>query len=294
MSVRIGIDLGGTKVEGIALDDAGNELWRKRVPTPQGDYDGTIEAIRGLVEEVRGSVDAEVSIGVGTPGSANPLTGLHRNANSTCLNGRPLREDLARALGCPVSTANDANCFALSEAVDGAGADGRVVFGVILGTGCGGGVVIDKTVWAGRNLVGGEWGHIALPRRDGAAWSPRACYCGRSDCLEQYLSGTAIEAEFRAETGDSLTVGELADSSRPDAVACLDRFRDRLTRSLATVVDVLDPDVIVLGGGVSNLPGLAEHVERHLPEHVFSDGSETPVRVARHGDSSGVRGAAWL
>lgn len=294
MSVRIGIDLGGTKVEGIALDDAGNELWRKRVPTPQGDYDGTIEAIRGLVEEVRGSVDAEVSIGVGTPGSANPLTGLHRNANSTCLNGRPLREDLARALGCPVSTANDANCFALSEAVDGAGADGRVVFGVILGTGCGGGVVIDKTVWAGRNLVGGEWGHIALPRRDGAAWSPRACYCGRNDCLEQYLSGTAIEAEFRAETGDSLTVGELADSSRPDAVACLDRFRDRLTRSLATVVDVLDPDVIVLGGGVSNLPGLAEHVERHLPEHVFSDGSETPVRVARHGDSSGVRGAAWL
>ena len=294
MSVRIGIDLGGTKVEGIALDDAGNELWRKRVPTPQGDYDGTIEAIRGLVEEVRGSVDAEVSIGVGTPGSANPLTGLHRNANSTCLNGRPLREDLARALGCSVSTANDANCFALSEAVDGAGADGRVVFGVILGTGCGGGVVIDKTVWAGRNLVGGEWGHIALPRRDGAAWSPRACYCGRNDCLEQYLSGTAIEAEFRAETGDSLTVGELADSSRPDAVACLDRFRDRLTRSLATVVDVLDPDVIVLGGGVSNLPGLAEHVERHLPEHVFSDGSETPVRVALHGDSSGVRGAAWL
>jgi fructokinase len=294
MSVRIGIDMGGTKIEAIVLDADGTECWRKRVPTPQGDYEGTIAAIRGLVEEASASVGAVDSIGVGTPGSANPRSGLHRNANSTCLNGRPLREDLIEALGRPVATANDANCFALSEAVDGAGSDGRVVFGVILGTGCGGGVVIDKAVWAGRNLVGGEWGHIALPRRDGAAWSPRACYCGRSDCLEQYLSGTAIEAEFTACTGERMTVTEMAESSHPEAVACLDRFRDRLARSLASVVDVLDPDVIVLGGGVSNLPGLAEHVERHLPEHVFSDGSETPVRVALHGDSSGVRGAAWL
>ena len=294
MSLRVGIDLGGTKVECIALDEQGNERLRRRVPTPKGDYRGTIEAIKALVDGAAAELGPIDRVGVGTPGSANPTTGLHRNANSTCLNGQPLEADLAAALGRTVVTANDANCFALSEAVDGAGADGRVVFGVILGTGCGGGVVIDKTVLAGRNLVAGEWGHVALPRRTGEAWTPRPCYCGRTDCLEQYLSGTAIENEHEALTGARCSVTELATLDRPEAIDCLERFKDRLARSLATVVDILDPDVIVLGGGVSNLPGLAEETQARLPAHVFSDHSETPVRVAVHGDSSGVRGAAWL
>lgn len=294
MTARIGIDLGGTKIECIGLDEAGTERLRERVPTPRDDYDGTIEAIRALVERAVGELGEVERVGIGTPGSANPDTGLHRNANSTCLNGRPLEADLAAALGRTVVTANDANCFALSEAVDGAGADGRIVFGVILGTGCGGGVVIDKRVIAGHNLVGGEWGHTALPRRDGAAWTPRPCYCGRNDCLEQYLSGSAIEAEFTALTGERSTVTGLLSESRPEAAACLERFKSRLARSLAMVVDILDPDVFVLGGGVSNLPDLAPEIEARLPEHVFSDACTTAVRVARHGDSSGVRGAAWL
>lgn len=294
MSARVGIDMGGTKIEGILLSEDGRERWRERVSTPQGDYAGTIEVVAELVEQAREQAGSDVLIGVGTPGSANPVTGLHRNANSTCLNGKPLQQDLARRLGQTVNTANDANCFALSEAVDGAGRDGRVVFGVILGTGCGGGVVIDRTVLPGRNLVAGEWGHTALPRRDGEAWTPRPCYCGRSDCLEQYLSGTAIEAEFHESTGARCSVTGMASSDEPEAAACLERFKDRLARSLAMVVDIVDPDVIVLGGGVSNLVGLAEETESRLPDHVFSDACTTIVRVAEHGDSSGVRGAAWL
>ncbi len=292
---RIGIDMGGTKIEGIVLAADGSEVWRKRVPTPQGDYDATVAAVVGLVQEAtaHGAGDA-ASIGVGTPGSANPVTRLHRNANSTCLNGRPLQQDLTEALGRPVTTANDANCFALSEAVDGAGADGRLVFGVIVGTGCGGGVVVDKKVIPGHNLVAGEWGHTPLPRREGTAWTPRPCYCGRNDCLEQYLSGSAIEAEFNALTGETATVTGLTTFDHPEAAACLERFKDRLAQSLAMVVDILDPDVVVLGGGVSNLDGLAEETQARLPEHVFSDACTTSVRVAMHGDSSGVRGAAWL
>lgn len=294
MSVRIGIDMGGTKIECIALGLDGQELWRKRVPTPQGDYEGTLDAIADLVQEASKIVGQIASVGVGTPGSANPQTGLHRNANSTCLNGCTLEADLARVLGRTVRTANDANCFALSEAVDGAGADGHTVFGVILGTGCGGGIVIDKKVVHGHNLVAGEWGHTALPRRDGQAWRTRQCYCGRNDCLEQYLSGTAVETEFLLLAGESCSVTGLAQLKHPEAHATLERFKDRLAQSLATVVDIIDPDVIVLGGGVSNLPGLAEETQRRLPEHVFCDASTTTVRVAKHGDSSGVRGAAWL
>jgi fructokinase len=294
MSVRIGIDMGGTKIECIVIGDGGAELWRKRVPTPQGDYAGTIAAVVELVANAREAVGAVDSIGIGTPGSSNPQSGLHRNANSTCLNGQAFERDLAKALGSPCTMANDANCFALSEAVDGAGADGRIVFGVILGTGCGGGVVIDKKVVAGHNLVAGEWGHTALPRRDGQAWEPRPCYCGRNDCLEQYLSGSAIEAEFTALTGETAHVTELVTYDHPEAAACLERFKDRLARSLAMVVDILDPDVVVLGGGVSNLEGLAEETQARLPDHVFSDACTTSVRVAMHGDSSGVRGAAWL
>lgn len=294
MSARIGIDMGGTKIEGILLTQDGEELWRKRLSTPQGDYDGTLGVVATLVKEAQAVLGGTASIGIGTPGSANPETELHRNANSTCLNSRLFEQDLAKLLGHEVTTANDANCFALSEAVDGAGRDGRVVFGVILGTGCGGGVVIDKKVLPGHNLVAGEWGHTAFPRRDGKAWTPRACYCGRNDCLEQYLSGTAIEAEFHEATGEHLNVTGMAASDHPVAAACIELFKERLAQSLAMVIDIIDPDVIVLGGGVSNLPGLAEDIERRLPAHVFSDACTTAVRVAEHGDSSGVRGAAWL
>ena len=224
----------------------------------------------------------------------SPSTGLHRNANSTCLNGRALKTDLEAALGRSVSMANDANCLALSEAVDGAGADGRIVFAVILGTGCGGGLAIDKHVIEGRNGVGGEWGHIPLPRRGGEGWPSRPCYCSLNDCLEQYLSGPAIEQEHLERSGQSMRVTDIAQSAaRGDdaAIETLSLFHDRLADALAVVVNILDPDVFVLGGGVSNLPGLAETIQPMLAERVFGGECVTPVRPAKHGDSSGVRGA---
>ena len=292
---RIGIDLGGTKIEGVLLGPDGAESARLRVPTPRGDYDGTMAAIISLVDQLRPD-GMDVTVGVGTPGSANPATGLHRNSNSTCLNGRPFASDLAARLDWPLAMANDANCFALSEAVDGGGRDGRVVFGVILGTGCGGGVVVDREVVVGHNGIGGEWGHMALPRRDGAAWSPRPCYCGRSDCLEQYISGTALEAEYEAATGTTATVEDMLARIDQDETArrIFDTFHDRLAESLVTVVDILDPDVIVLGGGLSNLDSIYEQVPPLVHARAFSDHCRTPIRRAVHGDSSGVRGAAWL
>ena len=300
MSWRIGIDLGGTKVEGLLLDESGTERWRERLPTPQGDYDGTIAAIKTLVTRASEHAQAnagECLVGIGHPGSVSPSTGLHRNANSTCLNGCDLKQDLEAALGRAVSMANDANCLALSEAVDGAGADGRIVFAVILGTGCGGGLAIDKHVIEGRNGVGGEWGHIPLPRRGGEGWPSRPCYCGLTDCLEQYLSGPAIQQEHLERSGQSMRVTDIAQSAtRGDdaALETLALFHDRFANALAVVVNILDPDVFVLGGGVSNLPGLAETVQPMLAERVFGGECVTPIRVAKHGDSSGVRGAAWL
>ncbi|MCH2162171.1 MAG: ROK family protein [Phycisphaerales bacterium] len=294
-SHHIGIDLGGTKIEGVVLAPDGRESNRLRVPTPRGDYDGTIAAIVDLVKALQ--PDGEhVTVGVGTPGSANPATGLHRNSNSTCLNGRPFEADLAAQLDWPLAMGNDANCFALSEAVDGAGRDGRVVFGVILGTGCGGGVVIDREVVVGLNGIGGEWGHMALPRRDGAAWSPRPCYCGRHDCLEQYISGSALEAEYLAATGRSTTVEQMLAGVDDDQAAAqiFEVFHDQLAESLVTVIDLLDPDVVVLGGGLSNLDSIYEKVPPLVHARAFSDHCETPIRRAVHGDSSGVRGAAWL
>lgn len=293
LSLRIGVDLGGTKIEAIALRTDGTEHHRVRTPTPNDSYHETIAAIARLVETV--SADAtEATVGVGTPGSVNPATGLHRNANSECLNGQPFERDLAAALSWPLRTANDANCFALSEAVDGAGKGGRVVFGVILGTGCGGGVVIDGVVLSGLNGIAGEWGHMALPRRDGAAWEQRPCYCGRTDCIEQYLSGPAIEAEHERETGVKLDCRAMAKGTYPANQQVLERFYDRLAESLVTVVDTLDPDVIVLGGGVSNIDTIYDVVPPLVHERAFSDACTTSIRKNIHGDSSGVRGAAWL
>ena len=291
--LRIGIDLGGTKIEGIALCEDGQERNRIRVPTPAGSYQGTIDAIVELVDQLAGDV-RDATVGGGTPGSVNPTTGLHRNSNSTCLNGMPFERDLSAALAFPLRCANDANCFALSEATDGAGAGGRVVFGVIIGTGCGGGIVIDGSVIEGANGIGGEWGHMAMPRRDGSAWESRPCYCGRSDCLEQYISGTAIEAEFAALSGENATVHEIASSDAPEAVATIERFHDRLAEALVSVVNLLDPDLVVLGGGVSNLDSIYSEVPPLLHQRAFSDACSTPLVRNIHGDSSGVRGAARL
>jgi fructokinase len=275
--VRIGIDLGGTKIEGIALDDAGQVLLRQRVPTPRGDYAGTVAAIAALVREIEAATGARGSVGVGIPGALSRLSGRVKNANSTWLNGRPLHGDLEAALGREVRLANDADCFALSEAVDGAGRGARVVFGVILGTGVGGGIVVDGRLLDGPNAIAGEWGHNPLPLPAGDDLPLRRCWCGRAGCIETYLCGPALGREREI-----------------DGEAALTRYEARLARALAGVINLLDPDVIVLGGGVSNLDRLYENVPRLWGAQVFSD--QVATRLARpvHGDSSGVRGAAWL
>ena len=296
--IRIGVDLGGTKIEAIALV-AGEIVVRERVATPQGDYDGTISAISTLVDRIAaeaGGPSGTITVGVGTPGSVDRGTGLHRNSNSTCLNGRPFQAELATAVGHPLRTANDANCFALSEAVDGAARGHRLVFGVILGTGVGGGLVIDGVVHEGRNGVGAEWGHMGLPHRHVRDVSPRDCYCGRTDCLEQYLSGPAVEAEYAGLAGEARPLAEIAGrvDADPAASAVLDRFHQRLAESLVTVVNILDPEAIVLGGGVSNLDSIYEVVPTRVHEGIFGGAGGTPILRHHHGDSSGVRGAAWL
>ncbi|MEE2973035.1 MAG: ROK family protein [Planctomycetota bacterium] len=295
---RIGVDLGGTKIEAVAFRD-GEPVIRLRTPTPSGDYEGTIEAIRRLVDAVAtdAGFDSAAPVGVGTPGSVHRGTGLHRNSNSTCLNGRPFAADLQSVMPRPVRTANDANCFALSEAVDGAAAGHRIVFGVILGTGVGGGLVVDGAVVDGRNGVGGEWGHMSMPRRGhDPEMAPRDCYCGRQDCLEQHLAGPVLESDYAAASGRAARLIEFAGrmDTDPHAAAVLDRFHRRLAECLVTVVDLLDPDAIVLGGGVSNLDSIYEVVPPLLHAGVFGGRCDTPVLRNLHGDSSGVRGAAWL
>ncbi len=277
--MRIGIDLGGTKTEIIVLGAAGEEILRERVPTPRGDYAGTVATIAALVRSAEVKVSAGrtasiATVGVGIPGAESRVTGLIKNANSTWLIGQPLRADLEAALGRPVRIANDANCFALSEATDGAAAGADVVFGVILGTGVGGGIVVRGEVLVGANAIAGEWGHNSLPGDE--AHRP-ACYCGRAGCIETYLSGPALAADGGAENE-----------------AALQRYAARLARALAQVINILDPDVIVLGGGLSNLDRLYDRVPRLWQAHVFSDAVTTRLVKARHGDSSGVRGAAWL
>jgi fructokinase len=269
MTRRIGIDLGGTKIEALALDGSGREVFRRRVPTPRGDYEATLAAIASLVAEA-----GEGTVGVGIPGAISHATGLVKNANSTCLIGKPLKEDLERALGREVRLANDANCFALSEATDGAAAGAEVAFGVILGTGVGGGVVVRGRLVEGANAIAGEWGHNPLPLPRAEDMPLRPCYCGREGCIETYLCGPALE--------------------RDGGEAALDLYCERLARALAGVINLLDPDVIVLGGGVSNITRLYDEVPKLWPRYVFSDRVATRLSPPKHGDSSGVRGAARL
>jgi fructokinase len=298
--MRIGIDLGGTKIEGLALADDGRELARRRVPAPRGDYDRTLRAIADLVSLIEGDAGGSGRVGVGMPGTISPATGLVKNANSTWLNSRPLGDDLPRLLDRPVRFANDANCFALSEATDGAAAGAAVVFGVILGTGTGGGVVVNGRVLTGANAIAGEWGHNPLPAPEHDERPGPECYCGRRGCIETFLSGPALArdyAEAAPEADAPLTAADVAERARarePRAVARLERYVDRLARALASVINLLDPDVIVLGGGVSNIDALYDAVPDRWARYVFSDRVDTRLVRARHGDASGVRGAAWL
>ncbi|HSG09326.1 MAG TPA: ROK family protein [Longimicrobiales bacterium] len=294
--IRIGIDLGGTKIEGLALGPSGDELARLRIPTPRG-YGKTLDAISGLVARLEERSGGTGPVGVGIPGTISPATGLVKNANSTWLIGHPLDDDLAARLGRPVRVMNDANCFALSEASDGAGVGADLVFGVILGTGVGGGIVLRGEPWAGAQLVAGEWGHNPLPWPTDAERPGPECYCGKLGCIETFVSGPGMERDHLLHAGRTRTTREIAEARRsgdPQAEATYRRYVDRLARGLATVVNVLDPDVVVLGGGMSNLAGLHTDVADGLPRWVFTDEVRTRVAKNRHGDSSGVRGAAWL
>ena len=296
--MRVGIDLGGTKIEIVALDDDGRALLRRRGPTPRGDYAATIETIAALVEATERELGvAPARVGIGTPGSPSPRDGRLRNANSTCLNGRALQRDLAARLGREVRIANDANCFAVSEAADGAGAGADTVFGVILGTGVGGGVVVRGQLVVGANAIAGEWGHMPLPLAAGDDLPFPACYCGRRGCVETYLSGPGLAADHARATGRTMTPAQSAAAAAhgdTDCDATLVRYEGRLARALAAVMNLLDPHVIVLGGGLSQLDRLYRNVPLRWGEHVFSDSIVTRLVRSAHGDSSGVRGAAWL
>jgi fructokinase len=295
--MRIGIDLGGTKIEAVALDDTGQELARQRVATPRHDYAATLEAMAGLVAGLEGATYQRGSVGVGMPGAISPASGLVKNANSTWLNGQPLDRDLSARLARPVRFANDANCFALSEATDGAGAGARVVFGVILGTGVGAGIVVDGRVLTGPNAVAGEWGHNPMPAPRPDEWPGPDCYCGRSGCIETLLSGPGLAADHERHTGmkeRAEGIVELASAGNPAAEATLARYEERLARAFGSVINLLDPDVIVFGGGLSQIPRLYETLPRLWGGSVFSDRVDTRLTPPRFGDASGVRGAAWL
>ncbi|MCJ2120369.1 ROK family protein [Methylobacterium sp. J-001] len=294
---RLGIDLGGTKIAGIVLDTRGATLAEARMPAPRGDYRATLEALAALVERLESDAGAPCSVGIGMPGSLSPATGRVRNANSHWLNGHPFGVDLARRLDRPVRIENDANCLAVSEAVDGAGAGARVVWAVILGTGVGSGIAIDGRVLTGRNGIAGEWGHgpLAAPRGDEQPGPD--CYCGRRGCIETWLSGTGLAADHARRHGGSLTAEAIVAAARTGDAQARDTLAthlDRLGRAAAQVVNLLDPDVIVIGGGLSRIPELIAGLPGAIAPHVFSDAFDTPVRASLHGDASGVRGAAWL
>lgn len=295
--MRIGVDLGGSKIEGIAIDPDGVERLRQRIATPRTGYPDIVAAITGLVTALEAELGSRGSVGVGIPGAISPATGLVKNANSTALIGHPLDRDLEKALGRPVRVANDANCFALSEAADGAAAGASVVFGVIIGTGTGGGVVVDRKVLLGPNAIAGEWGHSPLPWPTPDELPGPACYCGKRGCIETFLAGPALSRDHHARTGEQSTAAEIAgraEAGDAGAIATIERYADRLARSLATVINLLDPDVVVLGGGLGNIARLYDAVPAAWGRYVFSDTVRTRLAAPRHGDSSGVRGAAWL
>ncbi|MEQ4675733.1 fructokinase [Providencia vermicola] len=298
--MRIGIDLGGTKIEVIALDDDGETLFRKRVSTPKGDYPATLNAIVGLVNDAEMATGQTGSVGVGIPGTLSPVTGKVKNANSTWLNGQFFDADLGKLLGREVKVANDANCLAVSEAVDGAGAGAKVVFAVIIGTGCGAGIALDGQVHSGGNGVAGEWGHNPLPWQDDSDrqfLSNENCYCGLTGCTELFVSGTGFMADyakFSGETKIGLDIVKLAQEGDKFAKIAMDNYLNRLAKALGQAINMLDPDVIVLGGGMSNVDSLYEELPKRIRSWVFGRECDTPIRKAVHGDSSGVRGAAWL
>jgi fructokinase len=295
--IRIGIDLGGTKIEALAIDDNGVELARHRIDTPRDDYAATIMAMVGLVRRLEAETGRTGTVGAGIPGSISRITGLVKNSNSTWLNGRPLDRDFTTTLGREVRIANDANCLAVSEATDGAAAGKRVVFGVILGTGCGGGVAINGRVHEGPNGVAGEWGHNPLPWPKPEESPGPVCYCGKRGCMEMWVSGTGIALDYKTVTGRAQTTREIVsqfEAGDRDAVAAMDRFEDRLARGFAEVINILDPDVIVVGGGVSRVAHIYQDLPKKLAAYVFGGEASTPIVPALYGDSSGVRGAAWL
>ena len=294
---RIGIDVGGTKIEGAAIDASGSVRFRHRVATPAQDYPATIGAIIALISTIEQKIGTTAPVGIGIPGAISPASGLIKNANSTWLIGRPLQRDLESALGRPPRLANDANCFALSEATDGAGAAAETVFGVILGTGVGGGIAIRRQILVGANAIAGEWGHNPLPWPTPDEVPGPACWCGRSGCLETFLSGPALAADHHRHYHETLSAPEIAEAAAAGDLKCcvtLDRFMDRLARGLASVINMVDPNAIVLGGGLSGISALYEQVPRLWTRYIFSDRVDTPLLAPVHGASSGVRGAAWL
>lgn len=299
--MRIGIDLGGTKIEGLLLDCDGIERVRQRIAAPHRNYQATLEAVASLVAMLRANVtDAPelITVGVGMPGSISPTTGVVQNANSTWLNGQPFHKDLAAALKLPLRTANDANCFALSEAIDGAAKNATSVFGVILGTGVGGSMIHNGHIVDGPRATGGEWGHNPLPWPEADEYPGPECWCGRRGCLETWISGPGMAADHRRKTGESLTAEEIArhagDEDHPAARATLDRHASRLARGLAHVANIIDPDVIVLGGGLSQMKHLYQVLPALIAPHLFADTTLIEVRPPQWGDASGARGAAWL
>jgi len=296
-SLRMGVDLGGTKIEALVLDSRGTELARERVATPSGDYLATLQAIAGLVGRLDARVGSRCRVGVGMPGAFSRATGRVKNSNSVCLNGQPLRQDLEALLQRPLQFANDADCFTLSEATDGAARDAGVVFGVILGTGTGGGICVDGKLLAGPNAITGEWGHNPLPWPQAEELPGRQCYCGKQGCIETWLSGPGLALDYQGQAGRELTAQAIVDTAgKGDGVAqaAVDRYVDRLARALAGVINILDPDCVVLGGGMSNYARLYQAVPACWGRYVFSDQVETRLVPAKYGDSSGVRGAAWL
>ncbi len=294
---RIGIDLGGTKIEGAAVDVAGSVIVRRRMATPAHDYRATIDAIINLIAALEQEIGATASVGIGIPGAVSPITGLVKNANSTWLIGRPLQDDINTALGRPARLANDANCFTLSEATDGAGAAMETVFGVILGTGVGGGLAVRRRILVGANAIAGEWGHNPLPWPGPDEVPGPPCYCGRSGCLESFLSGPALAADhyrYSGRRGNAAEIAAAAESGDPQCRMTLERYAHRLARGLAAVINLFDPDAIVLGGGLSGIAALYDEIPRLWARYIFSDRLVTRLLPPVHGDSSGVRGAAWL